>query len=286
MFDNHVGGRTFKEVRGRLRSHFLTRSKKVHPINWQGMDISKDPSAATHELMNVSFTVPLFGIEDLDHWAKDTQANLPWADNHFEERVCGVPINPGMEWANWPWGDNAKKFLDPYGKFNHNYMERYWPKWAGVTRHATGIPEEYRTQSDVVGPLRGIRNDYGDMDDLVRSLARDPETRQAWYPIFFPEDVGEVVGGRKPCSLGYQFMVREKALHIYYPLRSCDFFRHYNDDIYLTVRLGLWILARLRTLNPYFEDVKLGSFSMHCTSLHVFANDLIQMHQGKSHVGA
>ena len=124
---------------------------------------------------------------------------------------------------------------------------------------------------------RGIRSRYGDLMDVVYLLAEQPLTRQAWLPIFFPEDTGRGDGGRKPCTLGYQFMVRDNGLHIYYPLRSCDFFRHWADDVYLTVRLGLWVLEEAAKINGYFRNVRLGSFSMHCTSLHMFKNDYHQL---------
>lgn len=282
---NYLSGRdTFQRIRAHTWNLFLSQSHKVHTEKWQGVDISKRPEMASYELMNYTFTYDLQGNSDLQHWRDDVQPNLPWADNHFEERVCGYPINPGVEWANWPWGDNAAKFIDETGMFNHNYMERYWCKYAGRLKTPTRTADEYRDEVPLShwrsvgpGPHRGIRNDYGDLDDLVRSLTRNPLSRQEWFPIFHPEDVGEVIGGRKPCSLGYQFWVRGQRLHVYYPLRSCDFFRHMQDDIYLTIRLLIWVLDRCREIDKAWFDVHPGTFTMHCTSLHVFANDMVQM---------
>ncbi|RMH22125.1 MAG: hypothetical protein D6698_01830 [Gammaproteobacteria bacterium] len=282
---NYLSGRdTFTRIRDHTWNLFLSQSHRVHTEKWQGVDISARPEMVSYELMNYTFTHGLRGIEDLQHWRDDIQPNLPWADNHFLERVCGYPINPGVEWQNWPWGESADNFRDKNGMFNHNYMERYWPKYAGRLKEPTRTPEEYENRvpwghwrSVGVGPHFGIRNDYGDLDDLIQSLAKNPLSRQEWFPIFHPEDVGEVVGGRKPCSLGYQFWVRGGRLHIYYPLRSCDFFRHMQDDIYLTVRLLLWVLDRCREIDSTWDTVKPGTFTMHCTSLHVFANDMVQM---------
>jgi Thymidylate synthase len=281
---NYLSGRdTFNRIGRHTWNLFLSHAHKVHTERWQGVDISKRPEMTSYELMNYTFTHDLGGIEDLDHWRKDISPNLPWADRHFEERVCGFPINPGVEWANWPWGDNAANFLDEKGMFNHNYMERYWPKHAhaGSLSSLTGEQwlsnEEGEADGEPLFKNYGIRNEYGDLNDLVQSLAKNPLSRQEWFPIFHPEDVGEVVGGRKPCSLGYQFWVRGGRLHIYYPLRSCDFFRHMQDDIYLTVRLLLWVLDKCRAIDPSWQDVVPGTFTMHCTSLHVFANDMISM---------
>lgn len=281
---------TFDDMKKTLRYLFENASHKVHPERWQGVDVSKRPEMVSHELLNVNTTVDLRGIEGLSHWCEDIQPNLPWADDHFEERVCGYPINPGVEWANWPWGDNAAKFIEEGGIFNHNYMERYWSKYAGEKwllpsrRGPTKTPEEWCTQFDGTAPEYnypnfGIRHEYGDMMDLVRMLADEPLTRQAWIPIFFPEDTGIGDGGRKPCSLGYQFIMRDGKLDVYYPLRSCDFVRHWADDVYLTVRLLLWVLKQCRAINPIWYEVVPGQFVMQMTSLHIFANDYHQFMQ-------
>ena len=283
---NYMSGRpTFKMMLDHTWNLFLSRSHRVDVGRWQGVDTEGKPDLSTYELMNYTFTQDLKSWEDLDWWRRDIKPNLPWADDHFEERVCGYPINPGTEWANWPWGDNAAKFLDANGKFNHNYMERYWPRYASREAPKTKTGEEWAEWADQQevdrSSAHGIRGEYGDLNDLVASLAQNPQSRQEWFPIFHPEDVGEVVGGRKPCSLGYQFWVRGDQLHVYYLMRSCDFFRHMRDDIYLTIRLLLWVLNQCRLLDHpacgYWNQVTPGTFTMHCTSLHVFANDMVQM---------
>src|SRR5690606_10256655 len=115
---NYPGGETFTEQRNIFRWLFLHNSHKVHTEKWQGWDISKKPEMESHELLNVTFTIDLKGIEELQHWREDIQPNLPWADDHFLERVCGEPINPGVEWANWPWGESARRFIEGGGQFN------------------------------------------------------------------------------------------------------------------------------------------------------------------------
>jgi thymidylate synthase len=141
-------------------------------------------------------------------------------------------------------------------------MERLWPKYArSPARAANSIPR------------RGIAWEYGDLGDLVKMLATEPGTRQAWIPLFFPEDTGVGDGGRKPCTLGYQVIVRDGRAHIWYPLRSCDLIRHFRDDCYLAIRLLLWIIEQCREISPAWEVVQPGSYAMHMTSLHVFEND-------------
>lgn len=285
---NYLSGRpNFKMVRDHTWNLFFTAAHEVKTEKWQGMETKDRPDLISYELMNYTFTQQLMGIEDIYHWQVDIEPNLPWADDHFKERVCGYPINPGVEWQNWPWGNSANRFRDNE-QFNHNYMERYWPKYAGLIVHPTYNSTDYISalHDRPYKSHHGIRNEYGDLNDLVMNLVINPLSRQEWFPIFHPEDVGDVEGGRKPCSLGYQFMVRDNCLHVYYPLRSCDFFRHMQDDIYLTIRLLLWVLNKCRQIcQDYDGDLKLadwnkivpGTLTMHCTSLHVFANDMAQM---------
>lgn len=260
-----------------LRREFAESAKLVHTERWQGVDISKKPEMATYELQHVHFSASLAAREDLDYFRRQIAPALPWADDHFEERVCGEPINPGIQWAKWPFGNSAKSFLNAAGKFNHNYMERYWPKWAGKINGPTGTPEDYEVglhELNVLSPNHGIYHAYGDLRDVVKQLAQEPLTRQAMLPVFFPEDTGAIHGGRVPCSIAYQFIIRNGKLDVVYWLRSCDFKRHFRDDVYLTVRLALWVLQQARKQNPSLEEVKMGKLVMLITSLHVFKNDI------------
>lgn len=366
----------------------------VRQDRWQGIDVRKNPAARCYELSNVVFERDLCGVEDLDHWRRDIGPNLPWADDHFLERIGGEPLNPGEQWKNWPWGQSAARFrteefgprlpchdwaylagildgdgciyqksrdgesfqgrvyvaqkdravLDylhqlflvgnvvptsersqelnqkvyenpmfewqigaileirwllagclPYlkvkrsraesvfasvcealdrrsgagaplkkvwgrdwpARFNHSYPDRLWP-----------------SRLEGGSPVMGLERPNGDLDSLVDLLVRDPYTRQAYIPLFFPEDTGWGDGGRKPCTLGYQLIMRDNRLSIGYPLRSCDLIRHFRDDCYLAVRLLLWVLDRCRAVDQgTWGAVRPGTYTMHITSLHVFEND-------------
>lgn len=268
---------TFDDMLQDAADKMQHESRLVHTEKWQGVDISKKPEMATHEVRHY-FTRVIMPTEDLDYYRMKVGPNLPWADDHFEERVCGQPINPGIQWAKWPWGHSASNFLDKDGKFNHNYMERYWPKRAGYLG-ATQTADDYAARINMTDePVRyGIYHPYGDLRDVVNQLAREPFTRQCIFPVWFPEDTGVVHGGRVPCSLLYQFFMRDNQLDVTYVLRSCDFLRHFRDDIYLTVRLALWVLDEVRKINPAFKQVEPGDYVMLITSLHVFRNDYFQL---------
>lgn len=251
-------------------------SSLVKPTRWQGQDVSARPEAQMMEDLHVHLQANLCAVESLAFYRMMVEPNLPWADNHFAERVCGYPINPGIEWANWPWGVNAEKALDGKGQFNHNYMERYWPR---IARNGIGEPtrdvDEFKETVGVEYPFaRGIRHSYGDLGGLVRDLAHEPDTRQSYLPVWFPEDTGDAHKGRKPCTLGYHFIMRDGKLDVVYYLRSCDLAHHFRDDVYLTIRLLLWVLDECRKINPQVWDkVSPGRLVMQITSLHMFIND-------------
>lgn len=210
---------------------------------------------AMRELLNSSFQVPLRGIEDLTHWQKDILPNLPFADLHFQERIGGQGTNPGDAWRSWPWGHAADAHRTESGLFTHTYQERFWP---------TNL-EDQNAQP------RGIRYRYADYNDFVKILLDDPLSRQAYLPIWFPED--GACAGRKPCTLGYHFLMRFDYLHLTYFIRSCDFVRHWRDDCYFAIRLLLHTLGRLRASDNAWTGIKPGLYVMHIGSLHMFVND-------------
>lgn len=236
---------------------------------WQSTDVSNKPEMVMRETLNFSFQVAVMG-ESLQALRADVKPNLPWADDHFEERSSGQPLNPGAQWAKWPWGNSADGFRDGHGQFSHTYMERIWPKFAGRDYTLTGETQAVLSRND---PISGIRFEYGDLNDVVQHLADHPLSRQAYLPIWFPEDTGVAHGERVPCTLGYHWIMREGYLHTVYTIRSCDVVRHFQDDVYLALRLTLWLLQQLRERDTKWKKVSPGFFTMHITSLHMFKAD-------------
>lgn len=237
----------------------LETSYPIDTGKWQGMKTPQE----MRETLNVSFSVVM--SDCLDKIRKQIQPNLPWADEHFEERVGGKPINPGKSYLNWPYASKSKESMKEE-KFNHNYMERIWPKYA-----SEGHLEQLEDDQYI---LRGIRYKVGDFNDIIEHLKNDPYSRQAYLPIWFPEDTGVVHGGRVPCTLGYHFIRRGNHLHVVYFIRSCDIMRHFRDDMYLAVRKVMWLIGKLINEDKdNWIDVKPGIFTMHITSLHCFKSD-------------
>lgn len=298
----------------------LLDTKPIHTGEWQAMDTGRSPAHATHELEDVSLV--------WDQVPTDPSHVMPavdtaWAREHFAERVSGIPLNPAPSHVRWPYAvrgnadhthcptcDSPEPRLHPsvqaegevshicqdsfhsgeQGKFDHTYPERFWPKHAG---HYNGDHYEYHPGGPelegLCGGTPGIRFHYGDLNDVVSLMLRNPLTRQAYLPIWFPEDTGaglatypEIAkfGGpptvRVPCTLGYHFMQRGGFLSCRYYIRSCDLYRHLSNDAYFAVALMRWICAELKrqTMNSQIGlNIRPGKLVMHVASMHAFVGD-------------
>lgn len=266
-------GDDFAEVYRQLQRRLI----EVYPTDvgqWQSQDISSRPEMVTHELANVSIVMGLPQSAMKLGWL--TGAHLPWAEDHFQERVGEEPLNPAPSEAWWPFAskkDGTTNTDHRMGRqFAHTYPERIWPKEAGSVWESK-VREDY---DELWGNHKGIRFEYGDLEDVVRLLIKSPGTRQAFLPIWFPEDTGVVHGERVPCTLGYHFMIRNGELQITYYMRSCDLIRHFQDDVYMAGRLAQWVRDQLNNhLHNKAYDV--GELVMHIVSLHCFAGDIDMM---------
>ena len=99
----------------------------------------------TTKWQGIKQTVPLFEVDNVYFRAcmpstlialqEQVKPDIPWAEDHFMERIGGIPLNPGEQYKNWP-GYKDKDFNDKNFRknevFTHTYMERYWPKYAGA----------------------------------------------------------------------------------------------------------------------------------------------------------
>lgn len=242
---------SFDNIYWDLVGKMLSYGSAVDTGHWQSL--SNVPQTKTWELLASDFVYPI--PDSLAELQADVKPNLPWAEDHFAERVGGLPTNPGDTYMNWPYYKGNVEQHKEQGEFSHTYMERIWPRFANPDEH----------YHDRWPGHEGIRYRYGDLNDVLKLLNAEPYTRQAFLPIWFPEDTGAHAGERVPCTLGYHFMRRGNKMHVWYPIRSCDLLRHFRDDVYLASRLVQWVLGRLG-----WEDVVPGNLWMTMNSLHIF----------------
>lgn len=248
-----------------MRSVIAEKLLDTEPANqgkWQQLDVSASASHDTYELLNVTLWYQMQQSEQ--EAVSDILPDLPWAERHFQERVGGKAINPGVEHANWPYHANGAE-LHLKGKiYDHNYMERFWP--TDLTFDGSVIGEGISGE-----PFNGYRFPVGDLNDVVQQLIDNVGTRQAYLPIFFPEDTGATQGQRVPCTLGYHFIIRDGKLHLQYNMRSCEIYRHFTNDVYMAIRLAQWVADRVAS--ELQIDLDMGQLTLHAVSLHGFVGD-------------
>lgn len=161
----------------------------------------------------------------------DLDPTQPWADLELEERLGIQPVNPGEAYKVRPevWDE----LLGMNGRFSYTYSERLIPQL----------------------PL------------IIKTLTQYPESRQIFVSVW---DVGfdptQLELARVPCTLGYYLQFRHGKLNMTYLQRSCDFSTHYENDVWLAVRLLRYIA----------EEAKMesGHFSHWIGSLHLFEKDV------------
>lgn len=255
----------FQTLRKALSAQ-LKSAPRIHRGTWQTLDVSGSDLHITRELINYSlfYTVPESIVDLMD----DVQPDLPWAEEHFLERVGHEPLNPPPSHVNWPHhGSDKARHLEDGVKFSHTYPERFWPRYAG----------DNDERSSILFPraaTRGIRFDYGDLAGVVEQLVANPLTRQAVLPVWFPEDTG-ATDRRVPCTIAYHFMADENhRLHTWYYLRACDFVRHFHNDVYFAGRLMQWMIDECHGRGVVFKP---GNLNLTISSLHAFEGDLGKM---------
>ena len=160
---------------------------------------------------------------------------IKYCKQEIKDRCSGKPLNPGNSYKIR--ADLWNNFLEGSGKFSYQYAERLWTN------------QQFET--------------------VINCLKNDAGTRQAVLSVWNPDlDMkAEKLGGisRVPCSLFYQFMIRNNRLHCMYYMRSNDFLQHCCIDLYCASGLMEYVVKRLKDIYP---DLKVGSLTYMCGSLH------------------
>lgn len=236
-------------------AHDLLETQPIHRGEWQANQVS-DVLINTHELANVTIEYDPSPLKEKEQ--ELLKPDLPWAEVHFRERVSGEPLNPPPSFKIWPYHKGHEEEHINQGEFSHSYPERYWPAEAKNADQSRNF---------------GIRYAYGDLEDVLNMLKLRPFSRQAYLPVWFPEDTGAREHQRVPCSLGYHFIRNGHQLDCNYFLRSCDITRHMVNDIYLTVRLMQWITKRVHAQTEGINYPLMGKLTVFISNLHLFVGD-------------
>lgn len=207
----------------------------------QDKDVAGDRNFQTIELFGYCYQLHDATSQGLDEMLRISNVDKVWAHAEAIERlkpnIWGEihdrrnVLNPGTAW------ELRKDLWEPFlrdGVFSYSYAERWWEQ----------IPY------------------------IVRELRKRPNTRQAVMTMYDRHQDMMNWGGRDrvPCSLTYQFMIRDRALHVVYNQRSCDFVKFFTADVFFTWRL---MTAIARTI-----EIEIGTLTHFLGSLHAFAGDL------------
>ena len=226
-----------------LRKALLEHGYEIETERWQGA--TEHP--AFLEILHADMQAQMY--DNAEEASEGLNASQPWADEHFEERVGGIPHNPPPSHVHW-LKDTDKYLMDE--AFSHSYPERMW-----------------QSTKDT-----GIRFNIANLNTAVELLSKEPTTRQCYIPIWFPEDLTAASQGeRVPCTFGWHFMLRHGKLHCAYHMRSCDVMRHLHNDLYFANRLCLWLIQEAEL------DAVPGTMHFSASSLHCFVVDKYSLNQ-------
>ncbi len=190
--------------------------------------------------------------------------------------VISKPWLKKREMLDFLFKDEAQKIED---YCNQEILDR-------VNREGLNPGNSYKIRMDLWQKLMskkdGDRFDYTyserinyihQLDNAIAALKDDEHTRRAMIMIFWPGDTTESSGfqTRIPCSVSYQFLIRNNKLMVLYYIRSNDYFKHFAIDIWLTQAMQSYIFEQLKGTYP---NLKIGSLNYYAGSFHAYNEDL------------
>ena len=199
----------------------------------------------TKELIGVNFIISKPSLkkkEMLEFLFKEEADNIEkYCEQELLDRVNREGLNPG-----------------------HSYKIRL-DLWQSLMSKKDGEKFDY-TYSERI-------NFHNQLDNAIASLKEDEHSRRAMVMIFKPEDTDESMGfaTRIPCSISYQFVIRNNKLMVIYYIRSNDYFKHFAIDIWLANAMQEYIVEQLKETYP---KLKVGSLNYYCGSFHAYNEDL------------
>lgn len=239
--------RIFKDCEQMIRE--IDRELKVSGItvpvkHYQNKELEGD-SQKTKELVGINFTIskPYLGRREmLEFIFRDDADRIErYCNEEFKDRIDRRGLNPGNSYLVRL--DLWQQFMsrDKDGKFDYTYSERM--------------------------------NEFGQLDNAIAALKDDMNSRRAMVMIFKPEDTQSSAGfaTRIPCSISYQFLIRNNRLVVIYYTRSNDYFNHFAIDIWLAAQIQFYMVSELAETYP---GLKAGQLEYFAGSLHAYHDDI------------
>lgn len=211
----------------------------VHTQTMQNKQIADNPDFETKEIQAFEFCI--INTDDKDQMP---QATLEWLHAEFKERVSPHFENPGEAY---------KLRLEVWEEF----LVDKFPN--------SQLPSEQTEKTRVFEYTYNERIQW-QLEAVFNELKLHPESRQAIIEVHDRRiDQFKMGKERIPCSMFYQFMVRDGKLDVIYVMRSSDFATHFQNDI--------WLADELRRHFAKALGLPIGKFIMFVSSLHVYRKD-------------
>ena len=223
--------KTLYDAMNEIARDLKVRGITVKSKSYQDKKLEGD-NQNVKELMGVAFKVdkPSKDKDEVIRYMFRDEADkiISYCKQEIADRTSGKPLNPGNSYKIR--SDMWNKFLEGNKKFAYQYAERFW------------------THDQFTNVIECLKNDAG--------------TRQAVLSVWNPDkdmDSKKLGGGNRiPCSLNYQFMIRNDRLHCVYSMRSNSFFEHSAIDLYCATGMMEYLVKELKKKYP---KLKVGSLT-------------------------
>lgn len=108
---------------------------------------------------------------------------------------------------------------------------------------------------------------YRQMENVVRMICRDPDTRQAAALVWRGDETDLALMGNKdvPCTVALSWNVRHGKLNASTVMRS--------NDVFLGVAYDFWMFTRLQMTLAWALGLEVGDYRHHAISLHAYERD-------------
>ncbi len=219
-----------KHTASELKRDLAEMGVEIHLTTYQDKIIKDDPEFYTKELLGYSYMITDTSDKDELPKAFRKEGEMDWAEEEFKERIGQERLNPGK----------AYKLRKVWEEFVHNGQFSY-------------------TYSERIG---------NQIERAIETLERDYHSRNAIVAIWNPEIDSDRTGGmaRVPCSMFFQFLVRDGKVNLIYNIRSNDLFTHWCWDVYLAIKVQEYVAEKL--------DMPIGWFMQQIGSLHGYKKDM------------
>ena len=215
------------EAQSEVKREVAEMGKEVKLNTYQDKIITDNPKFFTKELLAYSYMIHEPTDEDIL-----IKGDEKWAYDDFAERISGMKYNPGKAWKEREsvW----KEFLDSKGKFSYTYSERI----------------------------------ASQLEKIIKMLESNEHARNAIVSIWDREIDQDRIGGKKrvPCSMYYQFLIRNNKVHLIYNIRSNDVITHWRFDVWMAIKMQKHVAEKL--------GKGTGDFYQFIGSLHAYEKDL------------